>query len=55
MRDQMVFEACREAEVPVVMLTSGGYQKNNAEVIANSIGNLADRGLVSLKPWKKPG
>lgn len=53
MRDQMVFQACKEAKVPIVMLTSGGYQRNNAEIIANSIGNLADRGLVSLKPRTK--
>jgi histone deacetylase 11 len=40
MRDQMVFESAFKHNVPIVMLLSGGYQKSNAEVIANSIENL---------------
>eukprot|EP00462_Mataza_sp_D1_P013891 CAMPEP_0175165230 /NCGR_PEP_ID=MMETSP0087-20121206/26939_1 /TAXON_ID=136419 /ORGANISM="Unknown Unknown, Strain D1" /LENGTH=261 /DNA_ID=CAMNT_0016454521 /DNA_START=204 /DNA_END=989 /DNA_ORIENTATION=- len=39
-RDQMVFQAARDANVPVLMLLSGGYQKSNAVVIADSIQNL---------------
>lgn len=28
------------------MLTSGGYQSNNAEVVASSIENLIDRRII---------
>jgi histone deacetylase 11 len=39
-RDELVFRAAIERKIPIVMLLSGGYQKSNAEVIANSIANL---------------
>ena len=42
-RDEAVFRMCLKNEIPVVMILSGGYQKVNAEVIANSIANLYDR------------
>jgi len=42
-RDRVVFEAALQAQVPVAMLLSGGYQKTNAAVIANSIANLQDQ------------
>jgi len=32
-----------EADVPVLMVLSGGYQKSNAEVIARSITNLREK------------
>lgn len=48
-RDQLVFEAARSREdpIPIVMVTSGGYQRNNADVIADSILNLRNCGLIS--------
>lgn len=45
-RDKIVFMKARERRIPIVMLTSGGYQKSNARIIANSILNLANLGLI---------
>ncbi len=45
-RDECVFRFARRYRVPVVMLTSGGYQVSNAEVIARSILNLHEKGLI---------
>lgn len=45
-RDQLVFMKARERRVPIVMLTSGGYQRCTAKVIAESILNLYDAGLI---------
>ena len=43
-RDAMVFDHCLSRnKVPVVMLMSGGYQMNNAEVIADSIGHIISK------------
>lgn len=40
-RDEIVFRLAYEVwRVPIVMLMSGGYQMNNAPVIAASIENL---------------
>jgi histone deacetylase 11 len=47
-RDEMVFKFSREKNCPIVMLTSGGYMKTSARVIADSIGNLATKGLIHL-------
>ncbi|GAQ89479.1 Predicted histone deacetylase [Klebsormidium nitens] len=50
-RDELVFDYTRtKRKIPIVMLTSGGYQKNNAEIIATSISNLASKSLISLSP-----
>ncbi len=48
-RDQIVMEAClSKYHIPVLMLLSGGYQPNNAAVIASSIENLNQRlGLIA--------
>ncbi|XP_063952767.1 histone deacetylase 11-like isoform X2 [Lytechinus pictus] len=48
-RDMMVFEFARDRPkpIPIVMVTSGGYQRNNADIIAASILNLWRRGLIS--------
>ncbi|WZZ74765.1 hypothetical protein YC2023_086135 [Brassica napus] len=48
-RDEKVFRVAREREVPVVMLTSGGYMKSNARVIADSIENLSRQGLIKTQ------
>jgi len=39
-RDEMVFQYAFDQKTPIVMLLSGGYQKTNAHVIAQSILNL---------------
>ena len=39
-RDEMVFRRAFDRKIPVVMLLSGGYQKSNAAVIADSLLNL---------------
>ncbi len=39
-RDERVFRAALDRGIPLVMVTSGGYQKTNARVIARSIANL---------------
>lgn len=45
-RDEYVFQFVRERGIPIVMVTSGGYQRNNAEVIARSILNLNEKNLI---------
>ncbi len=42
-RDQMVFERAHAKKIPIVMLLSGGYQRTNAQVIADSILNLKQK------------
>lgn len=41
-RDEIVFRLALKASppIPIMMVLSGGYQKNNAELIASSIENL---------------
>ncbi|KAF2901613.1 hypothetical protein ILUMI_04570 [Ignelater luminosus] len=46
-RDEMVFQKARSKRIPIVMLTSGGYLKKTAKIIATSILNLHDLGLIS--------
>lgn len=45
-RDELVFGECVRRGVPVVMLTSGGYQRSTARVIADSILNLYNKDLI---------
>lgn len=47
-RDHLVFAYATKNNVPIVMLLAGGYQKNNAEIIAASISNLIES--FDLKP-----
>lgn len=47
-RDMLVFCECRKRGIPILMLTSGGYQYSTAEVIANSIKNLVQNSVISL-------
>ncbi|CAM6118659.1 unnamed protein product [Calypogeia fissa] len=55
-RDEMVFRFAKELGVPIVMLTSGGYMKSSARVIADSIKNLVSEGLI-MQPAtpRRPG
>ncbi|CAG9762833.1 unnamed protein product [Ceutorhynchus assimilis] len=45
-RDEFVFQQAISRKIPIVMLTSGGYQKKTARIIANSILNLYELGLI---------
>ncbi|KAL6208011.1 hypothetical protein ACLB2K_018963 [Fragaria x ananassa] len=45
-RDEKVFKFARERNIPIVMLTSGGYMKSSARVIADSITNLSNKSLI---------
>jgi len=49
-RDEMVFTIVRDKRIPIVMVTSGGYQRRTAEVIARSILNLRDKRLITNSP-----
>lgn len=46
-RDEFVFEMCKMKNIPIVMLTSGGYLRKTARIIADSIMNLHRKGLIS--------
>ncbi|XP_058844434.1 histone deacetylase 11-like [Acipenser ruthenus] len=45
-RDEILFKAARRRKIPILMVTSGGYQKRTARIIADSIINLHNLGLV---------
>ncbi|XP_043827983.1 histone deacetylase 11 isoform X2 [Dromiciops gliroides] len=45
-RDELVFRAARNHNIPIFMVTSGGYQKHTARIIADSILNLYNLGLI---------
>ncbi|KAJ3691999.1 hypothetical protein LUZ60_012349 [Juncus effusus] len=47
-RDEKVFNFAKERNIPLIMLTSGGYMKSSARVIADSIINLSNKNLVNL-------
>lgn len=47
-RDEKVFRFAKEKNIPLVMLTSGGYMKSSARVIADSISNLSRKSLIDL-------
>lgn len=47
MRDEIVFKKAREKGIPIVMLTSGGYQRKTARIIATSILNLYESKLIN--------
>lgn len=51
-RDEIVFQAACDHNIPIIMVTSGGYQQCTAQVIANSILNLNKKGLI---PRSQPG
>ncbi|XP_037550566.1 histone deacetylase 11 [Nematolebias whitei] len=45
-RDEIVFRAAKRRGIPILMVTSGGYQKRTAQIIADSIFNLRQQGLI---------
>lgn len=54
-RDEMVFDYCvNKHRIPIVMILSGGLMKPNAELIADSIGNVMSKfDLKNLKDAKR--
>ncbi|XP_045164224.2 histone deacetylase 11-like isoform X2 [Mercenaria mercenaria] len=48
-RDEIVFRKAHEKLIPIVMVTSGGYQRCTAQIIANSILNLRRKGLIKCE------
>ncbi|GAU34470.1 hypothetical protein TSUD_06810 [Trifolium subterraneum] len=53
LRDEKVFRFAREKNIPIVMLTSGGYMKSSARVIADSIANLEKKCLIETSGGSK--
>ncbi|XP_051199758.1 histone deacetylase 2 isoform X2 [Lolium perenne] len=47
-RDEKVFRFAKDQNIPLLMLTSGGYMKLSARVIADSIINLSQKNLIQL-------
>ncbi|KAJ8922675.1 hypothetical protein NQ315_007707 [Exocentrus adspersus] len=45
-RDELVFREATSRGIPIVMLTSGGYLKRTARIIADSITHLYREGLI---------
>ncbi|XP_077539377.1 histone deacetylase 11 isoform X7 [Haemaphysalis longicornis] len=54
-RDALVFGRVRQRHLPVVMLTSGGYQRQSARVIARSVLNLCRLGLLAKRGQPQRG
>lgn len=42
-RDEYVFRMATEREIPICMVTSGGYLQKSANVIADSVTNLMEK------------
>ena len=45
-RDEIVWEECRERGIPILMVTSGGYQAITGRIVADSIINLQSKGFL---------
>lgn len=54
-RDEIVFRAARRRGIPILMVTSGGYQKKTARIIADSIINLHQQGLIGAESLEGEG
>ena len=48
-RDQIVFQKARTQGIPILMVTSGGYMRETARIIADSILNLKQMGLITCE------
>ncbi|KAH9504753.1 Histone deacetylase 11 [Bulinus truncatus] len=46
-RDEIVFSKCRLRNIPVLMVTSGGYLRETARIVSNSILNLRHKNLIA--------
>ena len=42
-----MFRKAKELNIPIFMVLSGGYQRETAKVIADSILNLKRKGLIT--------
>ncbi|XP_025809469.1 histone deacetylase 2-like isoform X4 [Panicum hallii] len=47
-RDEQVFRFAKDQNIPILMLTSGGYMKSSGRVIADSIINLSKKNLIDI-------
>uniref|UniRef100_A0A3Q1HC02 Histone deacetylase 11 n=1 Tax=Anabas testudineus TaxID=64144 RepID=A0A3Q1HC02_ANATE len=54
-RDEIVFRAAMRRGIPILMVTSGGYQKKTARIIADSILNLHQQGLIGAEALEGEG
>ena len=45
-RGEVVFEAARSRRIPILMGTPGGDQKRTVQIVADSIPDLPDLGLI---------
>ncbi|KAK0050227.1 histone deacetylase 11 isoform X3 [Biomphalaria pfeifferi] len=54
-RDEIVFTKCRSRNIPIVMVTSGGYLRETARIVANSILNLRHKSLISCTEAEQAG
>ncbi|TRY91510.1 hypothetical protein DNTS_029478 [Danionella cerebrum] len=54
-RDEIIFTAARRRGIPILMVTSGGYQKKTARIIADSILNLHRLGLIGVEAVEGAG
>ncbi|XP_029907040.1 histone deacetylase 11 [Myripristis murdjan] len=54
-RDEIVFRAAKRRGIPILMVTSGGYQKKTARIIADSILNLHRQGLIGAEVLEGEG
>ncbi|XP_069592917.1 histone deacetylase 11-like isoform X2 [Ranitomeya imitator] len=53
-RDEIVFTIARSRSIPILMVTSGGFQPRTARIIADSIINLHNLGLISNSQPSEP-
>uniref|UniRef100_A0A914QBG3 Histone deacetylase 11 n=1 Tax=Panagrolaimus davidi TaxID=227884 RepID=A0A914QBG3_9BILA len=49
-RDEFVFRQARKNQIPIVMVTSGGYTRESAGIIADSLLNLKEKNIITLEP-----
>ncbi|XP_023693252.1 histone deacetylase 11 [Paramormyrops kingsleyae] len=54
-RDEIVFRVARQQGIPILMVTSGGYQRKTARIIADSILNLHWMGLLGSGATNEAG
>ncbi|XP_048878783.1 histone deacetylase 11 isoform X1 [Brienomyrus brachyistius] len=54
-RDEIVFRVARQQGIPILMVTSGGYQRKTARIIADSILNLHWMGLLGSETTDEAG
>uniref|UniRef100_A0AC34GYE2 Histone deacetylase domain-containing protein n=1 Tax=Panagrolaimus sp. ES5 TaxID=591445 RepID=A0AC34GYE2_9BILA len=48
-RDEFVFRQAKKHQIPIVMVTSGGYTRESAGIIADSLLNLKKKNIIKLE------